>query len=47
MLICKKHPQYKAIKKPNSNCKICKKIYKEKNKQKTKLFFDPTILHLR
>lgn len=29
MLICKKHPKYKAIRKPTCDCACCWKIYDE------------------
>jgi hypothetical protein len=31
---CKKHPKYKAIRKPTADCEMCRKIYKEKQQEK-------------
>ena len=30
--ICKKHPRYKAIRKPKTDCATCRKMYEDKNK---------------
>lgn len=31
---CKKHPKYKAVRKPTADCEACRKIYNEKKREK-------------